>query len=299
MKPTIAILGSAVADIILEVPGLPGRQEDINILSQHMSLGGCAYNVSHMLQLYQVPYHLGTPIGSGIYGDFVRQRFAEEGVTSIFPAAKAPNGCCYCFVEPDGERTFLSYHGAEYQIHPEWLAELDHEPIDTLYLCGLELEEDTGIHLLNYVQRHPALTLYFAPGPRFSYIAPEMLAVLFQHHCILHLNDTEALAFTHAASIEAAAKQLYQLTDNTVIITLGEKGSYLLDQGEGSLIPSTIVNPVDTIGAGDAHIGTIIALRALHHTWFHAIQQANLISAKVVSVKGATLTYHQFHEAIS
>lgn len=299
MTPHIAILGSAVADIILEVPKLPKTQEDVHILSQSMQIGGCAYNVAQILSLYQIPHHLCTPIGTGLYGDFVREEFRKQQLTSFFPDATTPNGCCYCFVEPSGERTFLSYHGAEYQIQEEWLRTLDQESIDTLYLCGLELEESSGAHLIDYVKRHPSLTIYFAPGPRFLNIPPSRLSVLFQHHCILHINEEEALSFTKEATIPQAAMQLYQRTKQTVIITLGKDGCYFMEQGIGSYVSTQQVTPVDTIGAGDAHIGAIIANRSLGHSWQASIQAANKISAQVVSSKGATLSVDQFHEAIS
>ena len=49
----IAVIGSCVADVILQIPHLPGRQEDINITSQTLSLGGCAFNAAHMLSCFR------------------------------------------------------------------------------------------------------------------------------------------------------------------------------------------------------------------------------------------------------
>lgn len=43
----VLIIGSTVVDIIVNlVDSLPKTGEDVHIRSQHMSLGGCAYNVS-------------------------------------------------------------------------------------------------------------------------------------------------------------------------------------------------------------------------------------------------------------
>ena len=41
------IIGSTVVDVIVNlVDSLPTTGEDVHVRSQHMSLGGCAYNVS-------------------------------------------------------------------------------------------------------------------------------------------------------------------------------------------------------------------------------------------------------------
>jgi sugar/nucleoside kinase (ribokinase family) len=91
-----------------------------------------------------VPFIPFYPVGTGVYGDFVRARLKERGIVSEAPSPAEENGCCYCLVEPDGERTFICYHGAEYRFQPGWFDQLDASQIDTVYLCGLEVEEPDG-----------------------------------------------------------------------------------------------------------------------------------------------------------
>ena len=53
------IIGSTVVDVIVNlVDSLPTTGEDVHVRSQHMSLGGCAYNVSDSVRHFQVPYIL-------------------------------------------------------------------------------------------------------------------------------------------------------------------------------------------------------------------------------------------------
>ena len=56
---------------------------------------------------------------------------------------------------------------------------------------------------------------------------------------------------------------LYELTKNTVFITVGERGTVLYDGQEIVHIKGERVNVVDTIGAGDSHIGAIISAYSL------------------------------------
>lgn len=291
---TIAVIGSCVTDIILQVPHLPSSQEDINIRSQTMSLGGCAWNAAHMFSLFGLSYALCTPVGQGIYGDYVKAQLNKHQVTSFFPEAKEANGCCYCLIEENGERSFLADHGAEYHFQKEWFSLLDQEPIQTVYICGLEIEEESGQYIIDYLLRHPNLTIYFACGPRILSIPPHRMKQLFALHCILHLNQEEALSYTQKQTVEEAAQLLYQYTNQTVIITLGDKGCYLFENNQGHRIPTVPRKVVDTIGAGDAHIGSIIALRTLGKSMTEAIEIANYISGEVVSMQGSLLTQTQF-----
>ena len=123
----ILLIGSTVADIIINLDHLPTTSADVNIVSQEMPRGGCAYNVSNMIHLFEVPYRLFSPVGTGLYGDFVRNQLAAKGLASPMPTPDQANGCCYCFVEEGGERTFVCDHGAEYLFYKEWFDTLKME----------------------------------------------------------------------------------------------------------------------------------------------------------------------------
>lgn len=292
----VLVIGSTVVDIIITLDHLPGKQEDVHVITQTMSLGGCAYNTSDMIRHFEVPYILFSPVGTGIYGDYVRTHLQERGIVSPIPTPAKDNGCCYCFVEQDGERTFISNHGAEYLFEPEWFSLLDPEEIDSVYICGLEIEETTGIHIVSWLEKHPQLTVYFAPGPRISRIPDDLLKRIYALHPILHLNETEVLtAASGAHTVADAAAQLFQKTENTVIVTLGSDGTYYCSAAECAHVKGIPAKQIDTIGAGDSHIGAVIACRQLGMDYRQAIHTANRAAAKVVETEGALLPAEAFH----
>lgn len=293
MAKHIAFIGSSSADVIMRLPHLPTRQEDISIQEQTLSLGGCAFNAFWMCRLMHGDPILFSPVGTGIYGDFVRKELQRCNVDILLPVNEE-NGCCYCLVEDDGERTFLAYHKAEYQFQEEWFSRLDAYPIDTVYVCGLEIEEESGIYIVEYLQKHPEYTIYFAPGPRLAHIDSQRMQALFSLHCILHLNEEEALQLSKAADLYQAAKRLYEQSQNSVVITMGDQGCLLYDKGQYLHIPGIKTKVVDTIGAGDAHIGSIIALRAANCSWEATLVAANRISANIVSIPGSLMTQEEF-----
>ena len=291
----VLVIGSAVADVIIRLEDhLPVTGEDVHVLSQKMQLGGCAYNVSDMIRHFKVPCIPFFPVGTGAYGDFIRSQFRERGIESPVPAPAEDNGCCYCFIEAGGERTFISYHGAEYRFYPEWFDLLDADDISSVYICGLEIEEPTGPNIVSFLEKNPSLTVFFGPGPRIMKIASPLMDRIFALRPILHLNETEALEYTGLPSVSQAAAALYARTENTVIITLGKDGCLYFDGEKETVISAFPARQADTIGAGDAHIGAVIASLARGFSLPEAIRTANRVSAAVVETEGALLTQEQF-----
>lgn len=293
----VLVIGSTVVDVIVDlVEHLPKTGEDVHVRSQQMSLGGCAYNVSDSIRHFQVPYLLFSPVGTGVYGYFVREELKKRGIASPIPTPNEDNGCCYCFVENTGERTFISYHGAEYLFHREWFDLIDLSEIDTVYLCGLEIEEVTGPVIIDFLEEHPELQIFFAPGPRLTKIPQELVQRLFALSPILHLNEEEVKQAAHCDSVSQAAHILYEKTHNSVIVTLGEKGCYYLDGSTEDTVPPIPTNQKDTIGAGDSHIGSVIACLKLGDSLPVAIAKANRVSSAVVSSQGALLPDETFRK---
>ncbi len=313
------IIGSTVIDVTITLPRLPSRGEDSNITGQTMSLGGCAYNVSEMLRLFNVPYILFSPVGTGTYGDMVREGLASKNIPLIIPGAERENGCCYCLVDAEGERTFICNRGAEYHFKKEWFQYLDASSIDRVYVCGLELEEPDAGCILDYLEEHPEFTIYFAPGPHITSIPSSHLERMIALSPILHLSETELLEFCmklfhtsasqgaiemqggnsmhSGATFIRAVKYLSEWTDNTVIVTLGKSGAFLCNKtGACRYIQAPKAQQIDTTGAGDSHIGTVIAYQMKGYTLEDAILTANLVAASVVESEGAGLTEADFEK---
>jgi sugar/nucleoside kinase (ribokinase family) len=293
MKQTL-ILGSTVLDIIIDVTGLPRTTEDFHIKQQTMALGGCAFNVQNVVQLFQIPHLFCSPIGSGVYGDFVAKQLSENGIEPFIRIEDQDSGCCYCYVEPDGERTFLSYHGAEYTFQENWLEDLNMNDFDSAYICGLEIEEPTGDNIISFLKKNRELEIYFAPGPRINKIGQHKLDELFKLSPIIHLNRDEIMTFTHKETLEQAACALFSKTNNTIIITDGDQGSYCYDGLQLLHAPGHPTTVINTIGAGDSHIGAIMACKKLGYSYLKSLQIANQVSAKVVASKGSIIPKIEF-----
>lgn len=287
------VIGAAMLDIVMKMDRLPRSGEDVYADSQEMTVGGCAYNVADIMKHFQVPYTLFAPIGKGIYSEIISKKLKEAGHESMIRSEEQDNGYCMCMVEADGERTFLTLPGIECNFRQEWFQKLDAAEYDSAYVSGYEIEGEGGDAILAFFEANPQLTVYYAPGPRITYISEEKQKRMKALHPILHLNEKEALEYTKEADYKAAGQQLYESMKNTVIITLGSKGVYLKEETE-MVIASESVKAIDTIGAGDSHIGAVIAMRQKGAGFRRALEVANRVSAMVVGVEGPTLTEEEF-----
>lgn len=292
MKPAL-IIGSTCVDVIINIDHLPKTEENIRPTSQSMALGGCAYNVEYIMRLLGASHTFISPVGGGTYGDYVAKQLKSMGVPVAVRIPEKENGCCYCLVEASGERTFMSYHGVEYTFQKYWMEPYNPDNYSYVYVSGLEIEEETGINLIEYLEKYPQLEVCYAPGPRGYLIEEGKRQRMMELHPILHINESEACVLGAAANYAEGAANLQELTHNTVIVTLGSKGSYCLEKdGSSFLVPSVPAGHIaDTIGAGDSHIGAILACLVKDMTLRDAVAYANKVAAAVVEVHGASLPY--------
>lgn len=111
------------------------------------------------------------------------------------------------------------------------------------------------------------------------------------------VSDEEAMLITGRATLTGAVDTLLKKTSAVFAITLGKEGTLLGIQGKTITIPSITVKPVDTTGAGDAFVGTVLyQLSSLTVTqiknltiddWKKIILNANKAGARTCEYLGA------------
>ena len=134
----------------------------------------------------------------------------------------------------------------------------------------------------------------------------DLLDRIYDLHPILHLNDTESIASaervtgTKPATVREAAAALHARTGNTVFVTVGRKGCYYEAGPEQGTVPEApLAHRVDTIGAGDAHIGALMACLHRGDTVEDSVACANRVAAAVVGTAGAHPEARVVREAAS
>lgn len=289
------ILGSTVLDMIINIDHLPALQEAINTHEATLSLGGMAYNVNGMMQHFKCETLFGCPVGKGTFSDVVKGLMEKSGIQAWCEVENQDNGVCLCLVDKSGERSFVSCHGAEYLFSEKWFEDIDFSLVDWVYVSGLEVEEKTGEELVCFLEKINK-PIFFAPGPRILQIPKERMERIMRLNTLVHLNEKEACSWTNETDYQKAAELIYQKTQQAVIVTLAERGAWLKSEKEEVLILSRKANVVDTIGAGDGHAGTVLAMLQKGIDLKKAVQIANVVSSWIVEKKGAGLDEQQFNK---
>ncbi len=292
MGKSVLVIGSTCVDVIIRVDHLPRTEENLHPRSQRFTVGGCAYNAANTLGRGGADTVFVTPVGlRGVFGPYLLPTLQSQPWARPVILPEAENGCCYCLVEASGERTFLSIHGAEYSFSPAWMAPYAGRRFDYVYICGLEIEEQSGAQLTAWLEKADFGDLLYAPGPRGMRVPRERTERLLRLRPILHLNEAEALQMGEKETLPEAMQALYSKTRNTVIVTKGAEGALLLNELDTPLhLPGTPVSHVaDTIGAGDAHAGAVLLALSRNQPLPDAVAFANRVAAQVVAQTGATL----------
>ena len=292
MRKTVLVFGSACVDVVIRVDRLPKREENLHPLSQQFHLGGCACNAANILGRGGADVMFVTPVGmKGVFGPWVLSALEQQPWARPVCLPDGENGCCYCLVEPDGERTFLSIHGAEYSFSSQWMTPYRDRSFDYTYICGLEAEEKTGGELVSWLESANVGTVFYAPGPRGMKVPPDRTERLMGLRPILHLNRAEALQSAHTDRLEEAMVILGRATCNAVIVTLGADGALISERDRPVRhIPGVpAVRVTDTIGAGDAHAGAVLLGLSRGWTLADSVAFANRVASLVVAQEGAVL----------
>lgn len=294
----VLVIGSCALDVYVEVERLPKISEDVNTKDLKMSLGGMAYNVYNVLSLFKRNAIFGCPVGKGIIANIMVSLLGEKGYQPIGVIPELDNGMCLCLVDKTGERTFISHHGAEYRFNKTLFDNVDMDEVDWIYFGGLEIEDVDGSKIVDFVSQQKA-NLFFAPGPRLDNIDASLMERIYALKPVLHINEREASLITGEEDLMTNVEKISNITNNTVIITLGKDGTLLKEVGkEPVIIPTQAVEMVDATGAGDNHAGAILSCLNMGMNYVEAIKVANVISGYVVRQKGASLTEENYQKAI-
>jgi ribokinase len=190
-------------------------------------------------------------------------------------------------VNPGGHNMIVTCLGAN--IH---VSKKDIDDTETLLgkakfaILQMEMEQSVGEYIIRKAyQKGTQVVFNLAPAVPIDRQLLRMVSLLI-------VNETEASQLTgiqvnSLVSAEKAAKALYDIGIESVVITMGENGAILKTLSCLSHFPSPKVPAVDTTAAGDCFVG------ATTHFWNQtgdlsaAVQSAVAVAALSVTKKGA------------
>jgi sugar/nucleoside kinase (ribokinase family) len=271
----LVLVGSAIVDIVMYVDRIPERGGDVLATGSSQEVGG-GHNVLAAAGRQGMQTFYAGRVGTGPFGTRIATTLISEGVElALPPVPDGDSGFCVAFVEPAGERTFATSMGVEAHLRADELARVSVSPTDVIYASGYDLVYPHGAVIAEWVSRNREPKLIFDPSPLVHLIDSAILAKVLRRACWLSLNQSEAEVLGNRVDDVAG-----------VVVRTGRRGCTVLQDGRSREVPGFQVDPVDTNGAGDAHVGTFVAALDRGHDPMAAARIANAAAAIAVTRRG-------------
>ncbi len=258
--------GEAVIDFVAS-EALGNLEDSLEFIKK---AGGAPANAAGaMVKLKADAYFMGT-VGDDPFGNFLKQTMENYQINTTFlkQVKDAPTTLAFVSLTADGERDFVFNRGADACLKVDDTIDLSifdcfHFASATAFLGGeLECSYD---YLLKYASEHKKLVTFDANyrDALFATNTSKFISSCKRYIAqsdIVKLSEEEAILISGESDLLTAGRTLQQLGGKYLLITLGAKGTYLFHNEGYEHIPSIKVTMVDSTGAGDAFIGTVVAL---------------------------------------
>ncbi|WP_229775861.1 ribokinase [Deinococcus ruber] len=275
----ILVAGSANVDYVTRVAHIPAPGETVLGLDYTLSAGGKGANQAAAAGRAGGRVRFLGALGDDAAAALLRHSLSESGVQDGSVTLAAPTGAAFISVSDAGENAITVASGANRLLSGEHLGDLAgvamlllvlESPLETVLAYARRASEAGCVVLLNASPARP--------------LPAELLACVD----ILVVNEGELTALVgETGDLNAKLSAARQLGPQTVIVTLGARGSMALSPAGLTEVPAHPVTVVDTTGAGDTYLGVLAA--SLHAGLLlpAAMQRASVASALACTRAGA------------
>lgn len=286
----ILVIGSLNVDMVLNVDHMPAEGE--TILCDQMTLvpGGKGANQACAAGRLGADVTMLGAVGEDEYANMQRKSLTESGVdiSALITKPDKPSGTAFITVNSRGNNSIVVIPGAngaftreDIDANKRWIEECD------AVIFQLEIPLDTVCYAAKMAKDLGKIVI-LDPAPVPDHFPEE----LYGYVDLMKPNETELSRLTGMPSdlehLDGAAGILKEKGIKNVLVTLGEHGVYLWEDGKDSrIIPARKVKAVDTTAAGDSFTAALTAMLLEGKTLREAAEFANKVSSIVVTRKGA------------
>jgi len=302
----LLLVGSVLVDILMYIDRLPERGGDC-IARRALLTSGGGFNVLVAAARLGMPVAYAGLVGDGPMGTRVMTDLAAAGIPLVLPrAAGEDTGFDVGLVESDAERTFVTAPGVESRLHQADLNAVPVLPGDAIYVSGYDLYYPiSGAALEEWLPRLGSQNLLVIdPGPLVAEIPGERRERVLSRTDLVSLNAREVGLLTGATNLPGAASRLVPrlAPGGWVVARAGAQGCWVASESQPPWhVPARPARALDTTGAGDAHVATLLTRLAAGDDMRTAARVANIAASIAVERNGPATgpTTRELEEALS
>ncbi|KAF8080662.1 hypothetical protein N665_0929s0015 [Sinapis alba] len=296
--PPLVVVGSANADIYVEIDRLPKEGETISAKTGQTLAGGKGANQAACGAKLNYPTYFVGRLGEDAHGKLIAGALGEDGsegcgvhLDYVKSVKGEPTGHAVVMLQSDGQNSIIIVGGANMRGWPEKMSDDE-----------LEIVRNAGVVLLqreipDYINLQVAKAVKKAGVPVILDVGgmdTPIPSELFDSIDILSPNETELSRLTGMPTetfeqISQAVAKCHKLGVKQVLVKLGAKGSALFIEGEKPIQQSIIpaVQVVDTTGAGDTFTAAFAVAMVEGKSREECLRFAAAAASLCVQVKGA------------
>ena len=261
----IVVFGSINADLVFAVDALPRAGETVLCPGHRAVAGGKGLNqavaAAKAATDPAASVQMVGRVGPDGFAPLALQALTDAGVgTGAITESALPTGCAAVIVDRVGENQITVASGANTDLPPEALPE-DWLGPETVLVLQMEVPLDSNWAVVERAKARGArVVLNLAP-------ANTVPAELIPSFDLVVFNEIEAEMLARARGLdtagEDAARAIAARFGVTTVVSLGSAGAAAFGPGEAWRCGALAIEPVDTVGAGDAFVaGLALGLEA-------------------------------------
>lgn len=264
MSGSAVVIGSLHVDLIARADRFPGRGESVTGGAFSMAPGGKAGNQAIQLALCGIETTLVSRVGNDDFGRMLRSALQKKGVRidRVTVDPDAPTGASTVFAA-EGDYASIIAPGAANNVDRSDLeaARPEIERVDVVVLQR-ELEPAFVAEAIEFCANlGRPIVLNASPAPSSM---EELAGIRLSTITWLIVNRVEAgildgATIRNESEAVRVARRLHEQGTANVVITLGGTGSVWVGDAGEAFVPALKTTVVDTVGAGDAFLGVMVA----------------------------------------
>ncbi len=295
----IVVIGSYLVALVMNSRRLPVLGETLMARNFRQVHGGKGSNQA--VQAARLGAHTSFVgrVGKDNFGEAFKQLCKEENIDAgfVFESNQLPTGAGFIICDDNGHNIITIDIGAIHEFGKEDIDAAIGIISDTsTVLLQLEIPLETALYAAKKAKEKGA-TVILNPAPAQNLTGYDLSFIDF-----LTPNETEArvcigLPQESIITDEEAAHKLLKLGCSNIVLTLGEKGSFLCNKSMSIAIPGfEMKKVVDTTGAGDGFNAGLAVALSESKSIPDAIQFANAVGGLSVTRADTVPSYHSRNE---
>ena len=267
-----------------------------DVFPEGRKIGGAPANFAYHVAQWGLDSYAVSAIGKDELGEDIIRTFDDNGLQYCLEKVDFPTGVVMVTLDENKVPSYNIMEGVAWDNIPMTQG-LEALAKDCRAICFGSLAQRSSVSrqtVNEFIGLMPDGAIkIFDINLRQHYYTRDIISDSMKKADILKINDEEILVVAEMFSIKdkplkMVCEDLLDMFDlEIVILTCGEKGSFVLTREESSELDTPKVDVVSTVGAGDSFTGTFIAQLLLGKTIRQAHEAAVKVSAYVCTCQGA------------